>query len=229
MHRHSERSEESRWTDDAAARGECADGFFASLGMTGAHGRNLPLRLVRGLIVGVGGWAVFSVSAIRAAEGTVPEKVPAPAALASSASLAPLPAFEKKFRVDTGEGALTPRTEIQRTVVVKVGAKEKRIFKLDLNAWPAALRPPARLWLAVAAPSTITTEGPLRLEFSQGGVSMSTAVDYTFNMDGMILLGCDYAVRDGEVSVEVDNGNHLTDVPCTLHAIVYVPRKISVQ
>ena len=182
-------------------------------------------KIVRRIFAGAGGCLVLGLTALAADDGAPAQKLSPPVALVRETSVMPPGIFEKQFRIDTGESSSTRRVEFDRRIEVKVGVKERRIFKFDLGSWPELLRPHARLWVAVSAPAAITTEGPLHVSFSQGGVGMATGIDNRFSVDGVILMGCDYAVREGEVAVEIDNANHLAAVPCTLHAIVYFPGK----
>lgn len=184
------------------------------------------MKIASGLFAAIAGWLIAGPAILHAEAGGSAEKIPAPFALSNAAPETPPGIFEQQFRTDTGENSLTRRTEIDRSIPLKVGARERLVFKFDLASWPESLRPHARLWVAVSAPATITTEGPLHVGFSQGGVGLSAGLDYTYHRDGFILMGCDYAVRDGEVAVTIDNLNHLGDVPCGLHAIIYVPRKL---
>jgi hypothetical protein len=168
------------------------------------------------------GWAVAAAVAHAADEDVFPSHVTAPVPLATAASESSSP-FEKQFRADTGEGARTARIALDREVRVPVGAKKTVTLKFDLAAWAESQRAGARLWAAVGAPDRITTEGPLQVSFSQNGLGMTTGIDHTFNVDGTILMGCDYAVRDGAVVVEIENSNHSAEVVCSVHAILYVP------
>ena len=181
----------------------------------------------RRLLAGISAWLVIGLAAASAEDETAAEKIPAPRAALSKDAEMQLSIFEKQFRIDTGEGESTRRGELERRIEIKVGAKERMVFKFDLTAWPKTLRPVARVWVAVGAPSTITTEGTLHVNFSQAGVGVSTGLDNTFNREGVILMGCDYAERDGAITIEIENPNHLSAVPCTVRAIVYLPRKLN--
>lgn len=171
-------------------------------------------------------WLGLGLTVLGVEKNEAPQKIPPPFSPGSAVLEKNVAVFEKRFRADTGESERTRRVAIERQIPVKVGAKERLVFKFDLMSWPEPLRPLARLWVAVGAPSAITSEGPLQVNFSQGGVGMTTGIDHTFNIDGVMVMGCDYAVPDGAVTVEIDNSNHLSDVPCSLYAIVYVPKKV---
>jgi hypothetical protein len=177
----------------------------------------------RSLFFAIGAaWAVVAGTAHAADEDVFPSHVTAPVPLATGAS-GRSSSFEKQFRADTGQGAGTAGTAVERIVRVPVGAKKTVTLKFDLSAWPEAQRAGARLWTAAGAPDRITTEGPLQVSFSQNGLGMTTGIDHTFNVDGIILMGCDYAVRDGAVVIEIENSNHSAEVVCSVHAILYMP------
>jgi hypothetical protein len=153
---------------------------------------------------------------------TFTQKLPAPKEVTFDANLNP---FEKQFRIDTGETNLTRRSEVDQSVRIDELAKDRLLFKFDFSAWPQSLRPLARLWVAVGASSAIATDGTLGLTFSQNGIGVFKELNYAYNVDGTILMGSDFAVKDGEVAVQIENRTHLSNLHYTLHAIVYVPRK----
>jgi len=154
---------------------------------------------------------------------TFTQKLPAPKGIAFGANLSP---FEKQFRIDTGGTNLTRRAEVERTMRIKALGKNRLLFKFNLSAWPQSLSPLARLWIAVGASSAITTDGTLKLTFSKNGVVMSTELNNAYNVDGTILMGDDFAVKNGEVVVEIENRTHLSNLHYTLHAVVYVPSNV---
>ena len=135
--------------------------------------------------------------------------------------------FEKQFRKDTGESSSTRRVEFERTVPLGAAFSKNTLhFKFSLSEWPADLRPLARMWVAVGATNTISAEGTLSLAFSQGNVGMATELNDTYNVDGTMVLGCDFSVKAGEVIVEIENRTHLADIHCSIHTCVYVPGKL---
>lgn len=154
----------------------------------------------------------------------IDEKLPPPAALIDTPG-APLSPFEKRFRDDMGENESAARVEIDRAFELAPESTERFVFAPDLSAWPAAARSSARLWIAVGAPSSITTEGPLDLALEQSGVRKSTQLNYTYDMDGTMVLGSDYAAKDGRVILELSNHTVPRPVNCRVHVIVYVPRQ----
>ncbi len=153
------------------------------------------------------------------------QKIAAPRARTSAAPETAIGIFEKQFRIDTDETAATRRTDIERPVKLAVQAKVRLVLKFDLSDWPEQLRSRARIWVAVGAPDEITTEGPLGLAFSQNGVGMATDLNSTFNVDGVMVMGCDYAVSDGEITVGIDSRTHSREIDCTVHVIIYVSGK----
>jgi hypothetical protein len=134
--------------------------------------------------------------------------------------------FEKVFRTDTGETNLTRRTEFDRTISLGATDSTSHLrFDFDLSAWPKDLRPQARMWIAVGTTNAISTDGDLRLTFSQSGAGMTTGLNDTYNVDGTMVLGCDYAATNGEVTVAIKNRTDVTGLPCSIHATVYLPAK----
>lgn len=136
-------------------------------------------------------------------------------------------AFEKQFRKDTGETDLTRRAEVYRAMEIKGKAIDRLRLRFDLSVWPEPLKSTARLWVAVGGTNVITIDGPLRLTFSQSGTGVSTLLENKVSVDGVDLMGCDFAVKDGEVTVAIDNRGHAHPVKYSLHAIVYAPRKLN--
>ena len=186
-------------------------------------------RILLGLGVGVA--VVCQAADTGGSGGTFDQRLSAPQKFVPPAAGSQAEGtFEKQFETDTGETALTRRAGIDRTIPLGgVLATNRLRFKFDLSAWPADLRPLARMWVAVGAASAISNDGTLGLNFSQAGIGMSTELNNTYTVDGTMILGCDYAVKDGEVTLEVVNRTHLTDSRCMIHAIVYVPRKLDPQ
>ena len=39
-------------------------------------------------------------------------------------------------------------------------------------------------------------------------------------------MGCDFPVKDGDVTMEIEDAGLPRDVDYTLHAIIYVPQKV---
>lgn len=149
------------------------------------------------------------------------QKLSAPQKCSTSAAITP---FDKQFSKDTGATEKTLRTVF--TQVLPLGdmhSTEHIVCKFDLSDWPAKLRSQARLWIAIGAPATISTAGVLNLTFSQNGCGMSTALNNNYNLEGMMILGSDYLLKDGEVTVDVENGTPLTNTACTLYVVGYVP------
>ena len=183
-------------------------------------------RILLGLGIGVA--VVCHAAETGGSEGAFDQRLPAPQKFVPPAAGSQAEgAFEKQFETDTGETALTRRAGIDRTIPLGgVLATNHLRFKFNLSAWPEELRPQARMWVAVGAASAISNDGTLGLNFSQAGNGMSTELNNTYNVDGTMILGCDYAVKDGEVTLEIVNRTHLTDSRCIIHAIVYVPRKM---
>lgn len=139
-------------------------------------------------------------------------------------------AFEKQFRKDTGETALTRRAEVDRMISLEAMSSKSHLrFDFDLSAWPEDLRSHARMWIAVGATNTMSADGTLTLTFSQSGAGMVTELNNTYNVDGTMVLGCDYAVTNGEVTVEIENRTHLAGINCSIHAIVYLPGKLDLS
>jgi hypothetical protein len=54
---------------------------------------------------------------------------------------------------------------------------------------------------------------------------MTTGLNDTYNVDGTMVLGCDYAATNGEVTVAIKNRTDVTGLPCSIHATVYLPAK----
>lgn len=134
--------------------------------------------------------------------------------------------FEQVFRKDTGETALTRRAEFDRTIALGATSSQSHLrFDFDLSAWPEDLRPQARMWIAVGATNAISTDGDLLLAFLQNGAGMTTGLNNTYDVGGTMVLGCDYAATNGEVSVVIKNRTDLTGIPCSIHATVYLPAK----
>lgn len=133
-------------------------------------------------------------------------------------------AFEKQFVIDTG-ATNCPQTQFLRSIRLdKFPAKDDLTFKFLLSKWPDDLQPTARLWIAIGVTNTIANDGSLGLNFSQNGTGMETDLNNSYNIGGMMILGCDYAYTNGEVTVKVQNKTHLPDVRVSVCAIAYVPK-----
>jgi hypothetical protein len=134
--------------------------------------------------------------------------------------------FEQQFRIDTGQTNLTPRSETAWPLRIKSNHKDRVLLRFDLSAWPESLRPAARLWIGIGASNAFTTEVIVNLSFSQNGVGVTVPLNNSIAIDDVALMGCDFAVQDGDVTVDIDNHGLARDVDYTLHAIVYVPKKL---
>jgi hypothetical protein len=133
--------------------------------------------------------------------------------------------FEQQFRIDTGETNLTRRSEFEQTRKLRGQSKERLLLRIDLSDWPEPLRSPARLWIGIGAPNSFTTEVTINLTFTQNGAGISTGLNNSINIDGVALMGCNFAVSDGDVTIDLENLGLSRDVDYTLHVIVYVPGK----
>ena len=101
---------------------------------------------------------------------------------------------------------LTRRAEFDRTIALGATSSQSHLrFDFDLSAWPEDLRPQARMWIAVGTTNAISTDGDLWLTFSQSGAGMTTGLNDTYDVDGTMVLGCDYAATNGEVTVAIKN------------------------
>ena len=100
------------------------------------------------------------------------------------------------------------------------------LLKFNLSDWPEPLRPLARLWVGIGASNSFTTEVTINLNFSQNGTGVSTGLNNLTAIDNVALMGCDFAMQDGDVTVEVENRGLPRDVDYKLRAIVYVPGKV---
>jgi len=156
---------------------------------------------------------------------TFQQKLPAPREFAQgSSSLQPGP-FEQQFRLDTRETNTTRRAEMDQHLRVKGQSKDALLLKFDLSRWPETLRPLARAWLGIGATNTFTTEVNINLNFSQNGTGVNVPLNNRISINNIALMGCDFLVKDGNVTVEIENAGLPRDVDYTLHAIIYVPRK----
>ena len=131
--------------------------------------------------------------------------------------------FEQQFRVDTGQIALTRRTEFEQSRRVRGQSRDRLEFRFDLSRWPQELRPLARAWIAVGATNSFTTELTVTLTFTQDGTSMTTPLNNRISVDNVALMGCDFAVKDGPVILEIENAGMSRDLDYRLHTIIYVP------
>jgi hypothetical protein len=134
--------------------------------------------------------------------------------------------FEKQFRIDTGETRLTRRTDTDQSRCIAANSKDRLLLKFDLSDWPEPLRPLARLWVGIGASNAFTTEVTINLTFIQNGTGVSTGLNNLTSIDGVALMGSDFAKQDGEVTVEIENRGLPRDVDYKLHPIVYVPKKL---
>ena len=134
--------------------------------------------------------------------------------------------FEQQFRIDTGESRLTRRTDIVHPRRVRANSRDRMLLKFNLSDWPEPLRPLARLWVGIGASNSFTTEVTINLNFSQNGTGVSTGLNNLTAIDNVALMGCDFAMQDGDVTVEVENRGLPRDVDYKLRAIVYVPGKV---
>ena len=170
--------------------------------------------------------AVAPVTVIAAADANAGRTVlfsrPATAPQPMPANTKPDP-LEKQFRIDTHQSATTPRVQAQVSGRVQPSATAAFLIQPDVSAWPADVRQRARLWVAIGAPNIITSEGSLGVRFAQNGSGLETAVDNTFNVDGTIVFGCDYALADGSVTLDLIPGGRPNPVDYTVRAIVYLP------
>ena len=131
--------------------------------------------------------------------------------------------FEKQFVGDTG-ATNRPRAEIfRRFELGALPAKSDLTFRFKLNRWPKASQSAARLWVAIGATNTISTDGSLGLSFLQNGNGMSTDLNNSYNVDGTMVLGSDFAFTNGIITVEIQNKTHLPNVAFTVCAIAYLP------
>lgn len=132
--------------------------------------------------------------------------------------------FEKQFVHDIAAPAVARVTEFSHAVVLdKSLAKNRMTFKFNLSGWPEKMQRSARLWIAVGATNAISTDGGLRLSFFQNGAGMTTDLNNAYNVDGLMVLGSDYAVTNGEITVSVVNKTSLSKVNFSVCAIAYVP------
>jgi hypothetical protein len=134
--------------------------------------------------------------------------------------------FEKQFRIDTSETHLTRRTVTEQSRRIQANSKDRMRLKFDLSEWPESLRPSARLWVGIGASNAFTTEVTINLVFTQNGTGVSTGLNNLTSIDGVALMGCDFALQDGEVTVEIENRGLPRDVDYKLHTITYVPKKL---
>jgi hypothetical protein len=153
-------------------------------------------------------------------------KLAAPQADSHNLSSAKPGPFEQQFRLDTGETNATRRAEFDQPLRIKGQSKTSLVLKFDLSSWPENLRPLARVWVAVGATNTFTTEVNVSLNFSQNGTGVSVPLNNRISIGNMALMGCDFLVNDGEVMVGMENAGQPRAVDFTLHAIIYVPHKI---
>src|SRR5689334_3330299 len=96
------------------------------------------------------------------------QKLPPPRPFNAKAST-PLSPFEQQCRLDTGETSRTRRSELDWPLRIEANSKYRYFLRFDLSAWPADLRPDARLWVSVGASNSFTTDVAVNLTFSQGG------------------------------------------------------------
>jgi len=141
-----------------------------------------------------------------------------------SPNLSPRP-FEQQFRLDTGETNATRRTEFDQPLRIQGQSKTSLLLKFDLSSWPDNLRPLARAWVAVGATNTFTTEVNINLTFSQNGADVNVPLNTRISIGNIALMGCDFLVNDGAVTVGMENAGQPRAVDFTLHVMVYVPRK----
>lgn len=152
------------------------------------------------------------------------EKLPPPHAFAPDPSATKLSPFEQQFRLDTGETNSTRRAEIEHRLCVKGQSKDTLLLKVDLSEWPEAWKPLAQVWVGIGAPGEFTREVNVNLTFSQRGAGVSAPLNNFISIDGLALLGANLPVKNGDITVEVENAGLPRDVNYILHAIVYVPR-----
>ena len=136
---------------------------------------------------------------------------------------APRDVFERQFRLDTGRKDSTPRAEFNQSLRIRAQSRDRLQLHFDLSAWPEPLQPSARLWVCVGAANDFTTEVNVNLSFSQNGAGVFLPLNNSTAIDGVALMGCDFAARDGDVTIEIENQGMPRDVDCTLRAILYVP------
>lgn len=152
------------------------------------------------------------------------EKLPPPAPFVSTGLGGKLSPFERQFRHDTGENDATRRAEVHRFVQTDDQPKQRFFFNFDLSAWPEALRSRVRVWVAVGAESQLSTVGPFSVGFLQNNVGLVTSLDYTFNVEGTMVLGSDFSAADGPIALEIDRLSLPPGVAYQIHATVYLPQ-----
>jgi hypothetical protein len=149
-------------------------------------------------------------------------KLPSPKPL-EAAMTRHLSAFEQQFQKDTGQTNSTPRSEFDRTLRIKGQSKDQLALHCDLSAWPEAQRKDARLWVGIGAPDSFTMEVNMTLTFTQNGIGITTPLNNLINIDGMALMGCDFAVQDGDVTIEIRNEGLPRAMDYRLHTTAYIP------
>ncbi|MFT3783406.1 MAG: hypothetical protein QM790_15450 [Nibricoccus sp.] len=150
------------------------------------------------------------------------QKVPPPLANREAEPSARL--FRTQFEKDTNATANTPSSTLVREVTLG-GLKSESWFlvKPNLGDWPANVRDRARMWIGVGVPSSVSTEGSLKVTFSQNGCGMTTELNNSYSTGGVMILGNDSQVKDGEADLGIQNLTHLNQIKAIICVIVYLP------
>ncbi|MBC8096649.1 MAG: hypothetical protein H7Y43_12640 [Akkermansiaceae bacterium] len=133
--------------------------------------------------------------------------------------------FEKQFQADIGETNALLLSVFEKNLTVKGQSEDVLLLNFDLSEWPESSRREAHLWVCIGASNAFTTEVNVNLNFSQNGTGVTAPLNNQIAIDDMALVGCDFAMQDGEVTVKIENSGMPRDVDYTLHAIAYLPRK----